>query len=210
MADRIKKLLRSIREGHKRISQIRDRNHARRRTIRHLERSHHPEAMVMFDSVTVAEIPKSAPAVAGYVGGSWPTYEELPAAFPHAHLMSIAVSSAHKALCLDVEPGDATNASAIDWARRELAARPMIWVYTSVSNVDALLAALRSSGIDLSRVLVWSAHYTFRSHLCGPSSCGECHHECDATQWTDHSQGRNLDESIVSAQGSRHLIPPQR
>lgn len=207
----IGKLKKAIRRGQERIGKIRDRDHVRRKKIHKLEhppKPKPPHPIAMFDSVSVAAIPKSAPAVAGYVGGAWPTFSELPAAFPHAYLMSIAVGSSETALCLDVEPGDANNASAVGWAKKELVRRPVTWVYTSVSNVDALLATLAAGGVDTSKVLIWSAHYTFHPHLCGPASCGECRHLCDATQWTDHAGGGDLDQSLVGGHAIQHLIAP--
>jgi hypothetical protein len=205
----MKRLLKAIRAGHRRIAQIRLLNSKRRKMLRQLERESVPHPLAMFDSTDPSQIPSSAPAVAGYVGGAWPTFKGLGKEFPKARRLSIAVSSSESALCLDVEPGDATNSTAVTWAKRELhkKSRRLVWLYTSVSNVDPLLAALRAGGVDLSKVLIWSAHYTFHAHLCGPHSCGETSHDCQATQWTDHSLGRTLDQSLVSGAAVAHLLP---
>ena len=74
-----------------------------------------PTQMFMYDDVNLALIPANAPAVAGYVGGRWPTYGPMVAKFPHAKHLSIAISALENARCLDVEPGDATIAQAPGW-----------------------------------------------------------------------------------------------
>lgn len=165
------------------------------------ERKHDGPA-VMYDSVTVSEIPANAQAVAGYVGGSWPTYEngELREHCPDAHLVSIAVSTAHKARFLDIEKGDATPSLAPAWLHRELADQPKErpGPYGSVSDMQSeILPTLRSAGIKRSSYAIWTAHYGAGKHICGPNTCGLLDEDADATQWTDTSHGRNLDESFL-------------
>lgn len=198
---------RKIRNPHLRgpIDRIRERN--RKPLLREFRAEHRAnQVTVMFDSVTLSEIPDSAPAVAGYTGGKWPTYRDLAARFPRAKHLSIAVSSREDADVLDIEPGNAQPADAPEWVRRQLArrrngarnynvARPV--VYASASEMAAVLAALEGAGIDRDRVLVWTAHYNYRPHICGPTTCGYLSEGADATQWTDHSGGRNLDESLL-------------
>lgn len=156
---------------------------------------------VMYDSTTVTQIPADAECAAGYVGGSWPTFAngELRKWCPGAKLVSIAVASRYDADCLDVERGDATPAVAPDWVKRQLAhgkKKPIL--YSSVSEMPAVLAALRSAGISRDKVRLWTAHYSFKPHLCD-SSCGfGFTDKADATQWTDRSDKRNLDQSLLS------------
>lgn len=152
--------------------------------------------LTMYDSVDVSTIPPNPEAVAGYVGGSWPNYNELVAKFPHAHHLSIAVEANEHARCLDVEPLDATNAQAPGWFKSSLADKSQgkAVLYTSASNVQALMDAMSAAGIARSEYYIWSAHYS-NEHICGPNVCG--YPQADATQWTDHSQGRNLDQSLV-------------
>lgn len=152
----------------------------------------------MYDTVTVDTVPANPPAVAGYVAGHWPTYEGLVLRFPKAKHLSIAVQADQNAQCLDVEPGDASNAQAPAWVERQLARgvkRPVL--YTSVSNWPALLATLHGAGISRQEIRIWSAHYGRGKHICS----GACNNfgfigPADATQWTDTSLGRNLDESV--------------
>lgn len=155
---------------------------------------------VMYDDVDLSLIPKDAQTVAGYVGGRWPTFGKLRAAFPGAkRCISIAVSASEDADVLDVENGDATNAQAASWFVRQKkrgASKPGF--YTSVSNVGPLLAALGRAGIRRSEVVIWSAHYTGISHLCSPKCYPGMPTTADATQYTDHALGRSLDASRVA------------
>lgn len=153
----------------------------------------------MYDSVTLAEIPKDAPAVAGYVGGRWPTYPKVVAGWPHARHLSIAVTAKQDATCLDVEPGDATPQDAADWIKRQHARgvrKPA--VYASVSQAQSLVTLLASHGLPRSAYRLWTAHYTFKPHICGPSCGFGFRGVADATQWTDKAMGRNLDQSLCA------------
>ena len=143
----------------------------------------------MYDSVDLSQIPPDAQAVAGYVGGSWPTYGELAKRFPKAHRLSIAVNASETAECLDVEVGDATPTEAPAWVERMEKAG--IWrpcLYANLSTMPAVLTALHEAGIARERVRLWVAHYVFTPTL--PAGF-------DACQWTDKALGRNLDESLV-------------
>jgi len=146
----------------------------------------------MFDSVTVSSLrgvaSTSGEAVAGYIDGRYRTYSELAAAYPHDHHLSVAVTAGDDADCLDVETGDAAPAQAPGWVRRQLARG--IWrpcLYCNLATLPDLERAMSQSGIARESVRVWVAHFTGQPHI-EPG--------CDATQWTDHSHGRNLDESL--------------
>jgi hypothetical protein len=154
----------------------------------------------MYDSTNVGALPHGADAYAGYVEGLFPTFAALKRQFTAsgAHLLSIAVFASGDAECLDIEPGDATNAQAPGWVKRQLARgahRPCL--YTSVGNMDALVTALGGAGISRAAVRLWSAHYGQGKHICGPATCGLTRHASDGTQWTDSALGRSLDESIL-------------
>lgn len=153
----------------------------------------------MFDSVDVTQIPRSAAAVAGYVGGRWPTYQTLLKSYPSAHVLGIAVFASEDAECLDIEQGDATIAEAASWVKRQVArgvAKPVC--YTSLSQAASLLAALKAAGVQRNQIRLWTAHYNYTPHLCS-SACGlGFTGTADATQYTDKAMGRNLDASLVS------------
>lgn len=156
-------------------------------------------ALAMYDSIDVTQIPADAYAVAGYVGGNWPTYPSLVKRFPAAHRLSIAVFASQDAECLDIEKGDATPQEAPGWVQRQLNRGVKLPVlYTSVSAADGLLALLKANGISRSEVRLWTAHYTYKEHFCS-SACGFGFTGiADATQWDDKALGRNLDISVVS------------
>lgn len=144
----------------------------------------------MFDSVSVSSVPWYAHAVAGYTAGFWPTFLPLVRAFPHAAHVSIAIASRYHARCLDIEPGDATPSQATGWYRYMRStgvARPCF--YANLSTMPAVRGNLSRSGIVRWHVFLWDADWTYRAHL----DAGY-----DATQWTDHALGRNLDESTVT------------
>lgn len=162
-----------------------------------------PVAVAMYDDVNVSLIPVSAQAVAGYVDGRWPTYAQLVKKFPHAqHVVSIAVFPSDNAEVLDVEPGDATVAQAADWVKRQKARgvkKPV--VYTAASWGQSLVNALTLAGLKYGTdYLWWSAHYTYKPHLCS-SKCGfGIRVIAHVTQWTDKAEGKSLDESLCSAE----------
>jgi hypothetical protein len=155
--------------------------------------------VTMYDSVNVAQIPADAAAVAGYVNGHWPTYPFVVKQFPHALHLSVAVTAHADADCLDVEQGDATNDQAAAWVTRQKArgnTRPV--VYTSVSNAPALTRALARGGIGRTGFRLWTAHYTFVPHRCTAACWAGFNGQADATQYTNHALGRNLDASVCA------------
>jgi hypothetical protein len=108
-------------------------------------------------------------------------------------------AQATMAECLDIERGDATNADAPGWVKRQKARgihRPCL--YTSVSNAQALLTYLASHGIGRKDVRIWTAHYTGRQHFCGPQCGFGLKTVVDGTQWTDRAHAMSLDQSIVN------------
>ena len=166
--------------------------------------------LVMFDAIDVSQIPADAQAVAGYVNGNWVTYPHLVAAFPRAHVLSIAVSASHNADALDIESGDATPGQAPGWFTRQKArgaARPCLYASAFVMDTE-VLPALTAAGIPRSAVRLWSAHYTGVAHRCGPSSCRELAVTADGTQWTSNALGRDLDESLLAADFFGAPTPP--
>lgn len=160
---------------------------------------------LMFDSTEPSEIPHGANAVGAYAGGRWPTYMEVKADWPHARILSIAVNSGeHRCAdgtpieCLDIEPGDAVPEQAPAWfhVQRSLGVKRPCF-YGSLSWVEQIEGALRAAGIARHEYRIWSAHYTGVAHICD-RRCGLTV-AADATQFTDHALGRNLDESLCNA-----------
>lgn len=168
-----------------------------------------PVTLYMYDDVNLSLIPKNAQAVAGYVGGRWPTYAKLHVSWPSAKHLSIAVTSRENADVLDVEKGDASPDQAASWIRRQTLRRKrgvkyntrLPVVYTSISQGKSLLNLLDSSGLKYGKdFLYWSAHYdpAMGKHLCSPKCGFGMILHAHATQYTDKALGRSLDESIVS------------
>jgi len=149
------------------------------------------QRFTMYDTTEVfTHLPTPHPqAVAGYVGGSWPTYNGLVRHYPHAKHLSIAVNASENAHCLDVEQGDATPGQAPGWVRRQHARgikRPII--YCGASNRGQVESALRNDSIHRNEYMLWVAHWTGVPHI-EPGS--------DATQWRAVEQpGRNYDISL--------------
>ncbi|HEV2370934.1 MAG TPA: peptidoglycan-binding domain-containing protein [Streptosporangiaceae bacterium] len=156
--------------------------------------------IIMFDATDLAQIPVGPAAAAGYVDGRWPTYAALAARFPHARLLSIAVSAEHDADCLDVETGDAAPADVPGWYARQRGRgieRPCLYASAGLMQ-SGVIPALRIAGIPRAAVRLWTAHYAGR-HICGPASCGELGIDADGTQHTDRAYGRDLDQSLLLA-----------
>ena len=154
--------------------------------------------IAMFDSILVDTLPLGALAYAGYVDGNWPTYNTLKTKFPHANILSIAVQSNANAQCLDVETGDASPAGVVVWVARQIANkvyRPVL--YANASTMVEIISLVDLAGINRNDIRLWSAHYTYDPHFCGPHTCGLLPIDVDGTQWTDMANGINLDESIL-------------
>lgn len=143
-----------------------------------------------YDSVTLSAIPSNAQAVGCYVGGWWPTCDAAEKDFPHAQLVTIAISASEHTYqgkpvdCLDIEPGDATVSQARGWDEAEIRlGEPHPCDYDMESQQPQLHAAV--AGLP---VLFWDAAYDGDPSLRG----------FDAHQWTDHALGRNLDGDTFS------------
>lgn len=155
---------------------------------------------VMFDSVSVRVIPSKCKAALGYVGGAWPTYEngELRRRCPRARLVGVAVSLAHRAEELDIEPGDADPEDAPEFVRREWEngiERPGL--YAAVTEMrDRVLPELDAAGIHPDEYRIHTAHIGAGKHICGPGTCGLLPVKAHSTQWTFESGGENRDESV--------------
>lgn len=156
------------------------------------------KTILMYDSVTPSVIPGSAPAVAGYVSGQWPTFFSLPSLFPHSVLISIAPQATEKAKCLDVEPGDAVIQQVYGWVEKRLRAGAYLpCVYSSLS--EWLLIKPFVAHIPRSLFLEWDADWTNTYHLDAGF---------DATQWTSHALNRNIDGSAVTVRFLTLKKPP--
>lgn len=152
-----------------------------------LENLHPHGNIIMFDSVDVSQIPSQPVAVAGYVGGHWPTIHELYKKYPHAKKLSIAVNKDEIAECLDVEKGDAEPKDAVMFVRRERMRVKRPCVYADRSTMPQVINALNAAGIDRSGYRLWEADVTDEPHI---------NEDVDACQWTFTALHKNLDQSL--------------
>lgn len=118
--------------------------------------------------------------------------------YPKARHFSFAVHARDDADCLDVERFAAVPSDIPGWVARQRKrgiARP--GVYASASLMEAsCLPVLRAARIALASVRLLSAHYAGR-HVCAPSTCRLLSVQADGTQWTDRTDNRTADESLL-------------
>jgi hypothetical protein len=148
--------------------------------------------ITMYDSVDLNQFPSNPEAVAGYVGGLWPTESPLVLKFPHARHKSVAVNASEDADILDIENGDAVPADAPAWFNRQKARGAHLpGFYADLSTMPSVIDALNRAGIARNEYTLWLAHYT-GVQPAAPFELG-----VDAVQFTDHSMDRNLDQSVT-------------
>ena len=161
----VKQKIKALVSQESRLERINRRNRAILAAQEHAKTNHSSFSFTMYDTTDAARpLPTPLPvAVAGYVGGNWPSYNALRVKYPHAKHLSIAVNAGEVAQCLDVETGDATPAEAPGWVKRE---KPRLsregknpWVYANASTMPAVKQALLRAGISLSVVHLWVAQY---------------------------------------------------
>jgi hypothetical protein len=116
--------------------------------------------------------------------------------YPDLPKLSYAINKDHDADALDVEPGDASPADAPAWIKRQ---DGKVAVYGSLSTFATIDNLCRAAGLepgkDYYRIV---AHYNGIAHRC-TSACGYGFQgEADATQFTDHYQGHNLDANLCA------------
>lgn len=151
---------------------------------------------IAYDDVTAGLIPSTAQFVFYYTDGRYANLTAVKARCPSATFIGIAVTASDNAQVLDIENGDATNAQAPAWVKRQLAAgtkRPVL--YTSAGNAQALINECAANGVARSSYALWTAHYNQVSHVCGPF---ERYPQADGTQWTSTSGGKSLDQSLLN------------
>jgi hypothetical protein len=148
-------------------------------------------------------------AIAGYVNGRYANWPAIVAKYGRSgkHLLSIDVQAvpAAGAQCLDVEYGDAKVSQSGGWAKETRAAgvaakdlRYYPKLYTSESDLQAVVDNCTKAGLKRDEYMLWSAHYGKGAHICGPKTCGSPV-QADATQYTDKYDGVSLDATLAYA-----------
>lgn len=153
----------------------------------------------VFDDTSLGLIPPDARYVGVYVDGLFSDIAQARAMFPRATLVPITVFGQPGVRWADCEPGDLTSARVAAWAKAELDNHRRPGIYTSVSNIMAVVAELAKLGVRPGQVDFWSAHYTGIPHICGPQCSFGLDFVVGGTQYTDRALGRSLDASLFFA-----------
>ena len=105
----------------------------------------------MFDAVTASEIPAGATLVAGYADGEFENVAAMRARFPRAEVVTIAVAHTTRAMVADIESGDMTPETAVEWARDTMAdiANDLLTLYANTSTWPSVVAAFKAAGEPL-------------------------------------------------------------
>ena len=149
----------------------------------------------MGDSIDASSLPSGLDAYAGYDNGNWPDYLAIKGSHPTVPVLEITVRYANQGVCLDIENGDATPVQGGPYVRARTQAgiwRPVL--YASRDALPAVVGQAANIAVGRSAYRLWSAHYGFGEHICGPSTCGSTV-QADGTQWIDHG---SWDESVLS------------
>lgn len=151
----------------------------------------------MYDATNPILMPNDGDLYAGYVGGQWPTFSQLPALFPGKKYVSIAVNSTEAAQVGDVENGDITSPKSLVWVRwrRSLGLDPTLYASTSMwfdgnptKGIPSVVAVFAAAHEPLPHW--WEANYSSGPYLRSGSNATVAH------QYTDFQD--HYDISIVA------------
>lgn len=113
---------------------------------------------IMYDAVTVDNMPGNGDLYAGYVDGIYANYAAVVARFPGKIHVPIAVSAGtDSGIVLDVETGDASPDQAPGWVARRRVAGFDPTVYCNYSTWGSVIAAFNNAGI--AQPHYWIADY---------------------------------------------------
>ncbi len=119
---------------------------------------------LMFDAVTVANLPEGGDLYAGYIDGRYANVDAMQARFPDKRVVRIAVfAGTPGGEVYDVENGDLTPDQVPGVLKRERAAGRYPTMYVNLSNWQACRDACAANG--LTEPPWWVAHYTQQAHL---------------------------------------------
>lgn len=129
--------------------------------------------VVMYDSVTVANIPADATHIACYLNGLYANAGAMRKRFPHAVLITITINDQELlADCIDCETGDVTPAQAVSWAVAKIRRRETPIIYANRSTMPLVWALLQRAGVHRDQVKLWVADWTREPHI--PPSYDAC------------------------------------
>lgn len=152
----------------------------------------------MFDSTEASQLPSNAPAVAYYADSQFANLAACLRQAPHAKVLPILAQAGEipplkelvgwqRGVEIDVENTDWTPAESPRFVEACLKAGVPPRIYCSLSVVPQVTGALMAAGIARDRYKIRSANWTGQAHI-DPG--------VEATQWTDHFNGRNCDASL--------------
>src|SRR3954470_1829797 len=106
-----------------------------------------------YDSTTTADLPPDGDLYLAYVDGRYANVDAVKARFPRKPVVRITVTGrTFDADMADVEAGDLSPAGGAVWAKGKLARGEFPVLYFPESSRSAVVAALKSNGVDPSRV----------------------------------------------------------
>jgi hypothetical protein len=154
--------------------------------------------VLMYDSVTLSNIPAGAVAVAGYVDGRYANWEAVLQRWPRARHASITVTGRVEADVVDVEQGDVSPQGAMQWlARMHALGHAAPALYVSLEPLVTQLQPLLVRQYERRQYRLWVAHYTGQPHRCSAKCDRRLALPVDATQFTNAALGRDLDCSVA-------------
>lgn len=116
-----------------------------------------------YDAVTLANVPSSTQVAGCYVDGRFANCTEARSRFPHAKLVTIAVSASYRgpAKILDTEPGDAIPSQDAGFIETQIRVyhtfRP--GVYADAAEMPLVQEELRAAGLARSQYTLWLADW---------------------------------------------------
>jgi hypothetical protein len=176
---------------------------------------------IKYDDTNAALIPSDAVACSYYANGRYANLNAVRKQCPHAKLLPVIVIPGvipplkelvgwENGVQIDVERTDWTPQQAGTFAKACLSQGVSPHIYSSLSDVPAVVASLHAAGIDRSQYKLNTAHWTFQEHICSGIHTVIGPVDADATQFTDKMFGRNLDASLCKDDffGSTVKPPP--
>lgn len=170
-----------------------------------------PGLLVMYDGITVSNLPEGGQAYVGYIDGNWPNLVGVRARFPGLPLL-VLTTGLGPADGVDVEPGNSAwdnGCAAVPvWVKERIAAgvhRPVIYISSAYSQM--IIDKLAAAGIPRSQFRLFSAHWNNVNHVCHPSVCGQP--VADGTQWKGNVNNA-YDISLVQSDFFTGPPPPPK
>lgn len=152
-----------------------------------------------YDSTTVRDLPTDGAVYLAYIDGLYANYTAVKQRFPNRPVVRITVTGrTFDADMADVEAGDLSPASGAVWAKGKLARGQFPTLYFPESSRQAVVQALRSNGVDPTKVGMFPAQYDGKAALNHSTDIGKqyLHGDLKTIGPTAYSGG-HYDVSVV-------------